>query len=66
MTYDIAYPITNKQPMLLFAQSRQVQVKVRRIISLIDRTTGKELRSRPKFLGQYQSALIEIESLEPL
>lgn len=61
-TFDIQYPITNRQSLLLFTQSRQVQVKVKRILNLINNSTGEIIKNRPKFLARHQSGMVEIES----
>ncbi|EKM80415.1 hypothetical protein AGABI1DRAFT_58185 [Agaricus bisporus var. burnettii JB137-S8] len=60
IVFDIAIPITPGASVELFNQSRDVPATISKLLSLMDRSTGKASRKNPRVLSKGASAEVEI------
>jgi len=64
ITFDIAFPITKQQQLMLHSQSLKSPVTVVRILHTVDPATGAVLKERPRCLTKYMTAVIELEAAD--
>lgn len=64
ITFDIAFPITKQQQLMLHSQSLKSPVTVIRILHTVDPATGAVLKERPRCLTKYMTAVIELEAAD--
>ncbi|CAG9329625.1 HBS1L [Blepharisma stoltei] len=62
VTFDILFPVTREQNLIMHIQSLKIPVKVKRILQQIDPINGKVIKERPRCLTKFMSAILEIES----
>lgn len=60
-TYDIALPVTKGQQLMLYLNSSKVPATVTKLVGLIDQSTGKFLKKRPRCIPRYSTAVIHLE-----
>lgn len=61
--FDLKRPLLLGTQFVLFRGNVQQAAKITKIISLLDKVTGQVSKKKPKHLGSYQSAMVEIELL---
>ncbi|KAF8897219.1 EF Tu GTP binding domain-containing protein [Infundibulicybe gibba] len=60
IVFDIQVPITAGTSVELFHHSRDLPATISKLISIIDRATGKELKANPRVLAKGVSAEVQI------
>jgi elongation factor 1 alpha-like protein len=60
ITMDMNIPITPSCACVLFTQSASQPALVRRLVSLVDKSTGEPIRQRPKCVPSNSAAVIDI------
>eukprot|EP00357_Protocruzia_adherens_P026148 CAMPEP_0115008036 /NCGR_PEP_ID=MMETSP0216-20121206/21634_1 /TAXON_ID=223996 /ORGANISM="Protocruzia adherens, Strain Boccale" /LENGTH=646 /DNA_ID=CAMNT_0002375289 /DNA_START=99 /DNA_END=2039 /DNA_ORIENTATION=- len=66
MTFELDIPIMKGENCVLHTNSNQVACKITKILHTINKITSEIDRKNPKCLGNNQTALIEVECLEPI
>lgn len=64
ITFDIAFPITKQQQLMLHIQSLKCPVTVVRILHTLDPATGAVVKERPRCLTKYMTAVVELEAVD--
>lgn len=66
MVYDIIYPITKGLRLILHVGSLRSSVVIRSIVHQIDIHTGDILKTRPRLLTRFQSAVLDLQASDKL
>ena len=62
VTFDIVFPVTKGQSLIMHIQSLKVPVKVNKILQQIEATTGKVVKERPRCLTKFTAGILEIQT----
>ncbi|KAJ7341956.1 hypothetical protein JRQ81_008024 [Phrynocephalus forsythii] len=66
LIFNIEVPITKGFPMLLHFQTVSEPATIRRLLSVLHKSTGEVTKKKPKCLTKGQSALIELQTQRPI
>ncbi|XP_010023052.1 PREDICTED: HBS1-like protein [Nestor notabilis] len=66
LIFNIEVPITKGFPVLLHYQTVSEPATIRRLLSVLHKSTGEVTKSKPKFLSKGQNALIELQTQRPV
>ncbi|XP_041043430.1 HBS1-like protein isoform X3 [Carcharodon carcharias] len=66
LTFSIDTPITQGLPVLLHYQTLSEPCTIRRLVSVLHKSTGEVLKKKPKCLTKGQNALIELQTQRPV
>ncbi|XP_039594981.1 HBS1-like protein isoform X2 [Polypterus senegalus] len=66
LLFNIEVPITKGFPVLLHFQTVTEPATIRKLVSILHKSTGEVLKKKPKCLTKGQNALIEIQTQRPV
>ncbi|XP_053917466.1 HBS1-like protein isoform X1 [Cuculus canorus] len=66
LIFNIEVPITKGFPVLLHYQTVSEPATIRRLLSVLHKSTGEVTKKKPKFLTKGQNALIELQTQRPI
>ncbi|XP_060705793.1 HBS1-like protein isoform X1 [Hemiscyllium ocellatum] len=66
LIFSIDIPITQGLPVLLHYQTLSEPCTIRRLVSVLHKSTGEILKKKPKCLTKGQNALIELQAQRPI
>ncbi|XP_078068692.1 HBS1-like protein isoform X2 [Mustelus asterias] len=66
LIFSIDIPITQGLPVLLHYQTLSEPCTIRRLVSILHKSTGEVLKKKPKCLTKGQNALIELQAQRPV
>ncbi|XP_074436770.1 HBS1-like protein isoform X4 [Larus michahellis] len=66
LIFNIEVPITKGFPVLLHYQTVSEPATIRRLLSVLHKSTGEVTKKKPKFLTKGQNALIELQTQRPV
>ncbi|XP_048792695.1 HBS1-like protein isoform X3 [Lagopus muta] len=66
LIFNIEIPVTKGFPVLLHYQTVSEPATIRRLLSVLHKSTGEVTKKKPKFLSKGQNALIELETQRPV
>uniref|UniRef100_UPI00398E33AB HBS1-like protein isoform X1 n=1 Tax=Pristiophorus japonicus TaxID=55135 RepID=UPI00398E33AB len=66
LIFNIDIPITQGLPVLLHYQTLSEPCTIRRLVSVLHKSTGEVLKKKPKCLTKGQNALIELQAQRPV
>ncbi|XP_072355813.1 HBS1-like protein isoform X1 [Scyliorhinus torazame] len=66
LIFSIDIPITQGLPVLLHYQTLSEPCTIRRLVSVLHKSTGEVLKKKPKCLTKGQNALIELQAQRPV
>ncbi|XP_072188714.1 HBS1-like protein isoform X1 [Excalfactoria chinensis] len=66
LIFNIEIPVTKGFPVLLHYQTVSEPATIRRLLSVLHKSTGEVTKKKPKFLTKGQNALIELETQRPV
>ncbi|XP_059501290.1 HBS1-like protein isoform X3 [Stegostoma tigrinum] len=66
LIFSIDIPITQGLPVLLHYQTLSEPCTIRRLVSVLHKSTGEILKKKPKCLTKGQNALIELQTQRPV
>lgn len=66
LIFNIEIPITKGFPVLLHYQTVSEPATIRRLISILHKSTGEVTKKRPKLLTKGQNALVELQTQRPV
>ncbi|XP_075001966.1 HBS1-like protein isoform X7 [Calonectris borealis] len=66
LIFSIEVPITKGFPVLLHYQTISEPATIRRLLSVLHKSTGEVTKQKPKFLSKGQNALIELQTQRPV
>ncbi|XP_067840949.1 HBS1-like protein isoform X3 [Heptranchias perlo] len=66
LIFNIDIPITQGLPVLLHYQTLSEPCIIRRLVSILHKSTGEVLKKKPKCLTKGQNALIELQAQRPV
>ncbi|XP_074718678.1 HBS1-like protein isoform X9 [Strix uralensis] len=66
LVFNIEVPITKGFPVLLHYQTVSEPATIRRLLSVLHKSTGEVTKKKPKFLTKGQNALIELQTQRPV
>ncbi|XP_021245613.1 HBS1-like protein isoform X4 [Numida meleagris] len=66
LIFNIEIPVTKGFPVLLHYQTVSEPATIRRLLSVLHKSTGEVTKKKPKFLTKGQNALIELETQRPI
>ncbi|XP_043932214.1 HBS1-like protein isoform X1 [Protopterus annectens] len=66
LIFNIDLPITQGFPVLLHYQTVSEPATIRRLVSILHKSTGEVLKRRPKCLTKGQNAVVELQTQRPV
>ncbi|NXC67675.1 HBS1L protein, partial [Anhinga anhinga] len=66
LIFNIEVPVTKGFPVLLHYQTVSEPATIRRLLSVLHKSTGEVTKKKPKFLTKGQNALIELQTQRPV
>lgn len=66
LIFNIEIPITQGLPVLLHYQTLTEPCSIRKLVSILHKSSGEVLKKRPKCLTKGQNALIELQTQRPV
>ncbi|NXU52396.1 HBS1L protein, partial [Turnix velox] len=66
LIFNIEVPITKGFPVLLHYQTISEPATIRKLLSILHKSTGEVTKQKPKFLSKGQNALIEVQTQRPV
>ncbi|XP_066470939.1 HBS1-like protein [Tiliqua scincoides] len=66
LIFNIEIPITKGFPVLLHYQTVSQPATIRRLLSVLHKSTGEVTKKKPKYLSKGQNALIELQTQRPI
>ncbi|XP_008944979.1 PREDICTED: HBS1-like protein, partial [Merops nubicus] len=66
LIFNVEIPITKGFPVLLHYQTLSEPATIRRLLSVLHKSTGEVTKKKPKFLTKGQNALIELQTQRPV
>ncbi|XP_049757546.1 HBS1-like protein isoform X2 [Elephas maximus indicus] len=66
LIFNIELPITKGFPVLLHYQTVSEPAVIKRLISVLSKSTGEVTKKKPKFLTKGQNALVELQTQRPI
>lgn len=66
LIFNIEIPITKGFPVLLHYQTVSEPAVIKRLISVLSKSTGEVTKKKPKFLTKGQNALVELQTQRPI
>lgn len=66
LIFNIEIPITKGFPVLLHYQTVSEPAVIKRLISILNKSTGEVTKKKPKFLTKGQNALVELQTQRPI
>ncbi|XP_005551959.1 HBS1-like protein isoform X4 [Macaca nemestrina] len=66
LIFNIEIPITKGFPVLLHYQTVSEPAVIKRLISVLNKSTGEVTKKKPKFLTKGQNALVELQTQRPI
>ncbi|XP_064412141.1 HBS1-like protein isoform X3 [Latimeria chalumnae] len=66
LIFNIEVPVTQGFPVLLHYQTVSEPATIRRLVSVLHKSTGEVLKKKPKCLTKGQNAVIEIQTQRPV
>ncbi|XP_004702214.2 HBS1-like protein isoform X1 [Echinops telfairi] len=66
LIFNIEIPITKGFPVLLHYQTVSEPAVIKRLISVLNKTTGEVTKKKPKLLTKGQNALVELQTQRPI
>ncbi|XP_025721466.1 HBS1-like protein isoform X2 [Callorhinus ursinus] len=66
LIFNIEIPITKGFPVLLHYQTVSEPAVIKRLISVLNKSTGEVTKKKPKLLTKGQSALVELQTQRPV
>ncbi|XP_055666926.1 HBS1-like protein isoform X2 [Falco peregrinus] len=66
LIFNIEVPITKGFPVLLHYQTISEPATIRKLLSVLHKSTGEVTKKKPKFLSKGQNALIELQTQRPV
>ncbi|XP_011817506.1 PREDICTED: HBS1-like protein isoform X2 [Colobus angolensis palliatus] len=66
LIFNIEIPITKGFPVLLHYQTVSEPAIIKRLISVLNKSTGEVTKKKPKFLTKGQNALVELQTQRPI
>ncbi|XP_027706451.1 HBS1-like protein isoform X5 [Vombatus ursinus] len=66
LIFNIEIPITKGFPVLLHYQTVSEPATIRRLISILHKSTGEVTKKKPKLLTKGQNALVELQTQRPV
>ncbi|XP_054346882.2 HBS1-like protein isoform X1 [Pongo pygmaeus] len=66
LIFNIEIPITKGFPVLLHYQTVSEPAVIKRLISVLNKSTGEVTKKTPKFLTKGQNALVELQTQRPI
>ncbi|XP_038615880.1 HBS1-like protein isoform X3 [Tachyglossus aculeatus] len=66
LIFNIEIPITKGFPVLFHYQTVSEPATIRRLISILHKSTGEVTKKKPKLLTKGQNALVEVETQRPV
>ncbi|XP_028675959.1 HBS1-like protein isoform X2 [Erpetoichthys calabaricus] len=66
LLFNIEVPITKGFPVLLHFQTVTEPATIRKLVSILHKSTGEVLKKKPKCLTKGQNALVEIQTQRPV
>ncbi|KTW25735.1 hypothetical protein T552_03347 [Pneumocystis carinii B80] len=61
ITFDLLRPLTIGTPLIIHRGRLNVDANIKKLISIIDKSTGQVKKKDPKFIGSFDAAVVEIE-----
>lgn len=66
LIFNIEIPITKGFPVLLHYQTVSEPAVIKRLISVLNKSTGEVTKKKPKLLTKGQNALVELQTQRPV
>ncbi|NXU76336.1 HBS1L protein, partial [Oreotrochilus melanogaster] len=66
LIFNIEVPITKGFPVLLHYQTISEPATIKKLLSVLHKSTGEVTKKKPKFLAKGQNALIELQTQRPV
>ncbi|MBN3310868.1 HBS1L protein, partial [Amia calva] len=66
LLFNIEVPVTQGFPVLLHYQTISEPATIRKLVSVLHKSTGEVLKKKPKCLTKGQNALVELQTQRPL
>ncbi|XP_068197987.1 HBS1-like protein isoform X3 [Antennarius striatus] len=66
LLFNIEVPITQGFPVLLHYQTVSEPATIRKLISVLHKSSGEVLKKKPKFLNKGMNAIVEIQTQRPV
>ncbi|XP_026310790.1 HBS1-like protein isoform X7 [Piliocolobus tephrosceles] len=66
LIFNIEIPVTKGFPVLLHYQTVSEPAVIKRLISVLNKSTGEVTKKKPKFLTKGQNALVELQTQRPI
>ncbi|XP_006915456.1 HBS1-like protein isoform X1 [Pteropus alecto] len=66
LIFNIEIPITKGFPVLLHYQTVSEPAVIKRLISILNKSTGEVTKKKPKLLSKGQNALVELQTQRPI
>ncbi|KAM5263984.1 HBS1-like protein [Ctenodactylus gundi] len=66
LIFNIEIPITKGFPVLLHYQTVSEPAVIKRLISILNKSTGEVMKKKPKLLTKGQNALVELQTQRPV
>ncbi|XP_012676665.2 HBS1-like protein isoform X1 [Clupea harengus] len=66
LLFNIEVPITKGFPVLLHYQTVSEPATIRKLVSVLHKSSGEVLKKKPKCLGKGQNAVVEIQTQRPV
>ncbi|XP_062406151.1 HBS1-like protein isoform X1 [Sardina pilchardus] len=66
LLFNIEVPITQGFPVLLHYQTISEPATIRKLVSILHKSSGEVLKKKPKCLGKGQNAVVEIQTQRPV
>ncbi|XP_051031330.1 HBS1-like protein isoform X1 [Phodopus roborovskii] len=66
LIFNIEVPITKGFPVLLHYQTISEPATIKRLISVLNKSTGEVTKKKPKLLSKGQNALVELQTQRPV
>ncbi|KAF5896722.1 HBS1-like protein isoform X1, partial [Clarias magur] len=66
LLFNIEFPVTQGFPVLLHYQTVSEPATIRKLVSVLHKTSGEVLKKKPKCLGKGQNAVVEIQTQRPV
>ncbi|MCJ8741430.1 hypothetical protein PDJAM_G00070730 [Pangasius djambal] len=66
LLFNIEVPITQGFPVLLHYQTVSEPATIRKLVSILHKTSGEVLKKKPKCLSKGQNAVVEIQTQRPV
>ncbi|EMR08237.1 hypothetical protein PNEG_03405 [Pneumocystis murina B123] len=61
ITFDLSRPLIIGTPLIIYRGRLNVDGNIKKLISIIDKSTGQVKKKDPKFIGSFDAAIVEIE-----